>query len=220
MFWRIYRHFMEWKLGSQRALTEKYYEEVQAMYQQMRTWRHDYKNHLQVMKAHLDMGEYRELSDYILHLDEELTQISKVIETGNLALDAILNSKISMARAKEIKVNVKVVLPPELSVADSDLCILLGNLLDNAIEGCESQKEGEKRFLRVYVGVLREQLYLSVVNSYGARIKKENGRYPSAKAADRGLGLLSIDSIAARYHGYVNRKNDESVFATEVLLPL
>ena len=220
MFWRIYRHFMEWELGSQRALTEKYYEEVQAMYQQMRTWRHDYKNHLQVMKAHLDMGEYRELSDYILHLDEELTQISKVIETGNLALDAILNSKISMARAKEIKVNVKVVLPPELSVADSDLCILLGNLLDNAIEGCESQKEGEKRFLRVYVGVLREQLYLSVVNSYGARIKKENGRYPSAKAADRGLGLLSIDSIAARYHGYVNRKNDESVFATEVLLPL
>ena len=205
MFWRIYRHFMERKLGSQRALTEKYYEEVQAMYQQMRTWRHDYKNHLQVMKAHLDMGEYR---------------ISKVIETGNLALDAILNSKISMARAKEIEVNVKVVLPPELSVEDSDLCILLGNLLDNAIEGCESQKEGEKRFLRVYVGVLREQLYLSVVNSYGARIKKENGRYRSVKASDRGLGLLSIDSIAARYHGYVNRKNDESVFATEVLLPL
>lgn len=220
MFLRIYRHFMERKLSSQRALTEKYYEEVQAMYQQMRAWRHDYKNHLQVMKAHLDMGEYRELSDYILHLDEELTQISKVIETGNLALDAILNSKISMARAKEIEVNVKVVLPPELSVADSDLCILLGNLLDNAIEGCESQKEGEKRFLRVYVGVLREQLYLSVVNSYGARIKKENGRYRSVKASDRGLGLLSIDNIAARYHGYVNRKNDESVFATEVLLPL
>ena len=147
-------------------------------------------------------------------------RISKVIETGNLALDAILNSKISMARAKEIEVNVKVVLPPELSVADYDLCILLGNLLDNAIEGCESQKEGEKSFLRVYVGVLREQLYLSVVNSYGARIKKENGRYRSVKASHRGLGLLSIDSIAARYHGYVNRKNDESVFATEVLLPL
>ncbi|MCI9190610.1 MAG: GHKL domain-containing protein [Lachnospiraceae bacterium] len=220
MFLRIYRHFVERKLGSQRALTEKYYEEVQAMYQQMRAWRHDYKNHLQVMKAHLDLGEYGELSEYILHLDEELTQISKVIETGNLALDSILNSKISMARAKEIEVNVKVVLPPELSVADYDLCILLGNLLDNAIEGCESQKEGEKSFLRVYVGVLREQLYLSVVNSYGARIKKENGRYRSVKASHRGLGLLSIDSIAARYHGYVNRKNDESVFATEVLLPL
>ena len=90
---RIGRYFAERKLGSQRALTEKYYGEVQAMYRQMRTWRHDYKNHLQVMKAHLDMGEYRELSDYIRRLDEELTSIGKFIETGNLALDAILNQK-------------------------------------------------------------------------------------------------------------------------------
>ncbi len=216
----IHRYLMERKLGSQRAITEKYYEEVQAMYQQMRTWRHDYKNHLQVMKAHLDMGEYRQLSDYILHLNEELTYIGKVIETGNLALDAILNSKIAMARAKKIEVNVKVVLPSELAVADYDLGVLLGNLLDNAIEGCESQKEGEKRFLRVYVGVLKEQLYLSVTNSHDTQVKKEGSRYRSTKAPGRGLGIMSIDSIAARYHGYVNRQNDESVFATEVLLPL
>jgi len=211
---------MERKLGSQRAVTLKYYEEVQAMYQQMRTWRHDYKNHLQVMKAHLDMGEYQELSDYILHLSEELNYIGKVIETGNLALDAILNSKIAIARTKEIEVNVKVVLPPELSVSDYDLCVLLGNLLDNAIEGCESQKEGEARFLRVYVGILKEQLYLSVTNSHNTPVKKEGGRYRSTKAPGRGLGIMSIDGIAARYHGYVNRQNDEGVFATEVLLPL
>lgn len=220
MFLRIRRYLTERKLGSQRTMTEKYYEEVQAMYRQMRTWRHDYKNHLQVMKAHLDMGEYRELSDYILRLNEELNYIGKVIEAGNLALDAILNSKIAMARAKDIEVNVKVVLPPELSVADYDLCVLLGNLLDNAIEGCESQKEGERRFLRIYIGVLKEQLYLSVTNSHDTRVKKEGGRYRSTKALGRGLGIMSIDNIAARYHGYVNRQNDESVFVTEVLLPL
>lgn len=220
MFLWIHRYLTERKLGSQRAMTEKYYEEVQTMYQQMRTWRHDYKNHLQVMKAHLDMGEYEELSDYILRLNKELTSIGKVIETGNLALDAILNSKIAMAAAREIKVNVKVVLPPELSVAEYDLCVLLGNLLDNAIEGCESQREGEERFLRIYVGVLKEQLYLSVTNSHGARIRKEGGRYRSTKSPGRGLGIISIDSIVARYHGYVNRQNDEGVFATEVLLPL
>ncbi len=190
------------------------------MYQQMRTWRHDYKNHLQVMKAYLDMGEYEELSDYILELDRELTRIDKVIETGKLTLDALLNSKIATARAKQIEVNVKVVLPPELSVADYDLCVLLGNLLDNAIEGCDSQKEGERRFLRIYIGVLREQLYLTVTNSHNVPVKREGGRYHSTKASDRGLGMMSIDSIVSRYHGYVNRKNDESVFVTEVLLPM
>ncbi len=220
MFGRIYRRFAERKLGSRRALMETHYEEVQAMYQQMRAWRHDYKNHLQVMKAHLDMGEYQELSDYIIRLDEELTRVSKVIETGNLALDAILNSKIAMARAKGVEVNVKVVLPPELSVADYDLCVLLGNLLDNAIEGCESQKKGEPRFMRIYIGVLKEQLYLSVSNSHDIKMRKDGNRYRSTKAPDRGLGTLSIDSIAARYHGYVNRQSDESVFVTEVLLPL
>lgn len=220
MFLRIYRHFAERRLGSQRVLTEKYYEEVQTMYQQMRTWRHDYKNHLQVMKAHLDMGEYQELAEYIKSLDEELNRIDKVIETGSLALDAILNSKIALAKAKQIRVNVKVILPPQLAVPDYDLCVLLGNLLDNAIEGCESQREGELRFLRIYIGVLREQLYLSVSNSHDIGVKKEGNRYRSTKASDRGLGILSIDSIAARYHGYVNRQNDESVFVTEVLLPL
>lgn len=220
MFARIHRYLTERRLGSRLTMTEKYYEEIQAMYQQMRTWRHDYKNHLQVMKAHLDMGEYQDLSDYILHLNEELNYIGKVIETGNVALDAILNSKIAMARAKKIEVNVKVVLPPELSVADYDLCVLLGNLLDNAIEGCEGQREGERRFLRIYVGVLKEQLYLSVTNSHNTLVKKEGGRYRSTKASGRGLGIMSIDNIAARYRGYVNRQNDESVFATEVLLPL
>lgn len=220
MLRKIRRWMDDRRMASQRILTEKHYEEVQNMYREMRTWRHNYKNHLQVMKARLDMGEYEELSDYILRLDEELTRIDKVIETGSLTLDAILNSKIGTAKAKRIEVDVKIVLPPRLSVADYDLCVLLGNLLDNAIEGCESQKEGEKRFLRLYIGVLKEQFYLSVTNSHGVRMKKEGNRYLSTKTPGRGFGLASIDSIAAKYHGYVNRQSDEGIFATEVLLPL
>lgn len=199
---------------------EKYCDEVENMYRQMRVWRHNYKNHLQVMKAHLDMGEYQELSDYIAHLDHELTRIDQMIKTGNVMLDAILNSKISLAQSREIQVNAKVVLPQKLSVTEYDLCVVLGNLLDNAIEGCASQAEGELRFIRVYIGVLKEQLYLSVTNSHGTRIRKENGRYRSTKASGRGLGVLSIDRIVSGYKGYVNRQNDEAVFATEVLLPL
>lgn len=216
---KIWRHGGGKRAG-QRALMEKYCDEVENMYRQMRVWRHDYKNHLQVMKAYLDMGEYQELSDYITHLDRELTQIDQMIKTGNVMLDAVLNSKISLAQSRKIGVNAKVVLPQTLSVSEYDLCVILGNLLDNAIEGCESQKEGETRFMRVYIGVLKEQLYLSVTNSHGTGIRKENGRYRSTKAPDRGLGVLSIDHIVSGYKGYVNRQNDEAVFATEILLPL
>ena len=115
--------------------------------------------------------------------------------------------------------NCKAILPRELSIEDLDLCVLLGNLLDNAIEGCESQQEGEKRFLRIYVGLFREQLYVSVSNSHDTRMKKEGGRYRSTKSESRGFGILSIDSIVYRCHGYVNRKSDESIFVTEAMLP-
>ena len=217
----IFRRLVDWRLRSyQQALLEKHYEEVENMYRQMRAWRHDYKNHLQVMKAHLDLGEYKELSDYISHLNQEISQIEQFIKTGDVMMDAILNSKISLARTKQIKVNVKVILPPEMSVNRYDLCVILGNLLDNAIEGCESQPAGEERILRVYIGVLEEQLYLSVTNSHKTRMKKSNGRYLSTKAVDRGLGTMSIDSLAKRNKGFVNRQNDEAIFATEILLPL
>lgn len=202
------------------AQMETYCREVENMYRQMRTWRHNYKNHLQVMKAHLDLGEYQELSDYMVSLNEELSQIDTLIKTGNVMLDAILNCKISLARSRQIAVNVKVILPPSLSVSEYDLCTILGNLLDNGIEGCETQGEGERRFLNLYIGVLKDQLYLSVTNSHNTSVRKENGRYRSTKSPGRGMGLLSIDSIAAKYHGRVNRQHDETVFATEVLLPL
>ncbi len=220
MSFHIYDRLRERKMRVWRSLMEKHYQEVQAMYQQMRIWRHDYKNHLQVMKAHLDMGEYQELNDYIMRLDQELGSVREVIDTGNRVLDASLNSMIAVAKAKQVEVNVKVVLPPELSMEEYDLCVLLGNLLDNAVEGCESQAEGEKRFLRIYVGVLKEQFYISVTNSHAVRIRKEGERYRSTKASGRGLGMMSIDHVVAKYHGHINRQSDDGIFATEVLLPL
>ncbi len=211
----IHKRIQAWQM----AQMEIYCREVENMYRQMRAWRHDYKNHLQVMKAHLDLGEYDELSDYISTLNEELFRIDTVIKTGNVMLDAILNCKISLARSRQIAVNVKVILPPTRSVSDYDLCVALGNLLDNGIEGCETVSGG-KRFLNVYIGVLKNQLYLSVTNSHGGPVRKEGGRYRSTKSPGRGLGIYSIDSIAAKYRGRVNRQHDEAVFATEVLLPL
>ena len=212
----VERHTYAW----QKALIEKHCDEVEYMYQQMRVWKHNYKNHLQVMKAHLELGEYEELGQYISHLDEEINQIEKVIHTGNVMLDAILNSKISLAREKGIEVNVKVILPSTIAINEYDLCAILGNLLDNAIEGCFSQKEEEKKFLRIYISVVKEQLYLSVINSHHTTIKKEHGKYISTKSVDRGLGIISIDSIVKKYKGYVNRQQDELIFATEIMLPL
>lgn len=127
-------------LRYQSDLLEKHYEEVQNMYQQIRGWRHDYHNHIQTMKAHLAMGKLEELEAYLNELDTDLNTVDTVIKTGNVMVDAILNSKISVAAAKGIAINAKAIVPQELntSLSEVDLCLIIGNLIDNAIEACMS----------------------------------------------------------------------------------
>lgn len=202
----------------QNDLIEKHCEEVQNMYQQVRGWRHDYKHHIQTMKAHLAMKQYDELDMYLSELDTDLTTVDTVIKTGNVRIDAVLNSKLAVAKRKGIRVNAKAIVPKDLAVSEVDLCIIIGNLLDNAMEACEKEPEEENRFIRVYIDILKAQLYIYVANSMTNDIKKLGKNYLTTKSAGHGFGLMRVDRVVARYNGYLNRQHEEGVFATEIML--
>lgn len=205
----------------QNDLITKHCDEVQNIYKTMRGWRHDYHNHIQTMKAHLALGQTAELDEYLNKLDADLTTVDTVIKTGNVMVDAILNSKLSLIQSKKIAVNAKAVVPTKLKISEVDLCVIIGNLLDNAMEACLRQPEETDRFIRIYIGILKSQLYLSVSNSVGGEIRRSGNAYLSTKSSDtHGFGLMRIDRIAEKYDGYVNRQSEDGVFATEVLLPL
>ncbi len=205
----------------QNDLINKQYAEVENMYRTMRGWRHDYHNHIQTMKAYLQMQKIEELEQYLNNLDKDLTTVDTVIKTGNVMVDAILNSKISLAKSKDINVNAKAIVPKELKILEIDLCVIIGNLLDNAIEACMKLDNPSDRFIRVYVDIFKEQLYISVQNSNGGKIKKIGKTYHTTKESNsHGFGLIRVDNIVNKYNGYINRQNEEGVFATEVLLPL
>lgn len=203
----------------QNDLMVKHCDEVENIYRQMRAWRHDYHNHIQAMLAMTDEPE--ELRTYLWMLNDDLTAVDTVLKTGNVMVDAILNSKLSLIKSKKITVHAKATVPAELSVSAVDLCAILGNLLDNAMEACLRQEEGEERFIRVYIGILKKQLYLCVTNSAVGRAKKVGKTYLSAKHSDEhGFGLMRIDRLVEKYGGYVNRQHEDGAFATEVMLPL
>ena len=205
----------------QNGLMATHIAEVEHIYNQMRGWRHDYHNHMQKLKAHLHLKQYGDIDAYLTALADDLAQVDVIIKTGNVAVDAILNSKVSVARAKGINVNAKAIVPTKLNVAEIDLCVIIGNLLDNAIEACAKQLDETERFIRVYVGTHKDLLYISVSNSVTGQIQKSGGRYFSTKASpSHGFGLIRIDKISQKYNGFVNRQNEEGIFATEVMLPL
>lgn len=206
-------------LEYQSDLMRKHCDEVQNIYKTMRGWKHDYHNHIQTLLALCDDKE--RTREYLWKLNDNLTTVDTVIKTGNVMVDAILNSKISLMKSKGIVVNAKAIVPETLAVSEIDLCTVIGNLLDNAMEAVLRQPEGDDRFIRVFIGILKEQLYISVYNSTGGEIKKKKNTYVSVKRGENhGFGLVSVDRIVKKYKGFVNRQNEEGVFATEVMLPL
>lgn len=215
------KRYSEKKLESyQNDLLKKHYNEVENMYRQMRGWRHDYKNHIAAMKIHLEQGNYELLGNYLNELNEDLTNVDTVLKTGNVMVDAILNSKISLAESKNINVDATAKVPEKIRVSDTDICVIIGNLLDNAIEACCKLEDCDKRFIRIYIGLLKQQLYISVSNSVGGEIKKVGKAYLTTKNENHGFGLKRIDKIVSCYGGYINRQDETDVFATEIMIAL
>ena len=203
----------------QRELLDTHYAEVENMYRQIRGWRHDYRNHIQTMKAYAANGDLEAISKYLDLLDTDLNTVDTVIKTGNAMTDAILNSKISLARSKDITVKADAQIPVALSVSEIDLCVILGNLFDNAIEASIALPP-EQRMIRVYMDMKNTQLYISFTNfTASKKMNKINGKFKSTKGEGHGFGLVRIDSIIERLDGYISRNSEDGAFTTEILLP-
>jgi len=203
----------------QRELIETHYAEVENMYRQMRGWRHDYRNHIQTMKAYAASGNLDAIKRYLDALDTDLSTVDTVIKTGNAMADAILNSKISLARSKNITVHADAHIPVALRTSELDLCVILGNLFDNAIEASMKLPK-EQRMIRVYMDMKNTQLYISFTNfTASGKLKKTGGRFGTTKGEGHGFGLVRIDNIIERYDGYISRNSEEGAFTTEILLP-
>ena len=157
------------------------------------------------------MGELEKLEQYLGELDKDLTTVDTVIKTGNVMIDAVLNSKISLAKAGNIAV---------------DFSLLIGNLMDNAMEACMKIEDEAKRFIRIYIDILKGQLYIYIINSTEGRVNGKIAapgnriRYLSGKGGrSHGFGLMSVDRVVKRNKDYIDRQDEENVFATEIMLP-
>ena len=203
----------------QRELIETHYAEVENMYKQIRGWRHDYRNHIQAMKAYAANGDMEAIQRYLDELDTDLSAVDTVIRTGNPMTDAILNSKISLARSKNIEVRADARIPVKLRLSELDLCCIIGNLFDKAIEASLTLPK-EQRFIRVYMDMKGSQLYISFTNfTAGKKLSKLSGRFASTKGYGHGFGLVRIDAIVERLDGYISRNSEDGAFTTEILLP-
>ena len=204
----------------QNKLMKQQMDEIENIYMTMRGWRHDYHNHIQSLKGYLSLNQVEQMKNYLNELETDLDSIDTLYHSGNLQLDSILNAKLAIAEKGQIRIHCDASIPPQLHVSDLDLCVILGNLLDNAIESCRKIKDPDERFIRVYIGILKKQLYISITNATSETVKQRTDHYFTTKRGDHGHGLKRVDQVVKKYDGYLNRQNEPGVFATEIVLPL
>ncbi len=203
----------------QRELLDTHYQEVENMYRQMRGWRHDYRNHIQLMKTYAESGDMEAIKRYLDMLDTDLNTVDLAVKSGNAMADAILNSKISLAKSKNIPVKTDAHIPIKLGIPEIDLCCVLGNLFDNAIEASLQLPE-DQRLIRVYLDMKGSQLYISFTNfAKPGKLKKQGSRFSTTKGEGHGFGLWRMDAIVERLGGYLSRNSEDGAFTTEILLP-
>ncbi|MGN1345924.1 MAG: sensor histidine kinase [Eubacteriales bacterium] len=198
--------------------SRQHLEEVRSIYTEMRGYKHDFHHHLQILRAYLDAGEKERALAYLDELDENLKNVDTLLRTGNPSADAILSAKIAQAKVRGIAVTIQAILPEHLTLTDVELCIVLGNLLDNAIEACGAVPEGE-RFLRLYCKMKGCMLYFSLMNAAGPKLKKSGTRFASKKSGLHGFGLRRVENIIETHGGWIKYNSEDGAFTSEFLVP-
>lgn len=193
------------------------YHRLQAYMQKTSRLRHDFRYQLTVIAGMLQKQQYKELEDY---LDQYIAGVSDmpVRYCSSSAVNAILNHYASMCRELGITARFNIRLHEKFSVEDIDFCVLLGNLLENAIDGCEPLPEARRR-ITLKVGQTAEHVIaLQISNPYEGLLNQKAGRLLSSKHDGEGQGLKSVQMITEKYNGFLDIHSEDRMFEVKVLL--
>ncbi len=177
--------------------------------------RHDMKNHYAYIASLLEQKKYDEAYQYVSTVNEESYGNFHIIDCGNRILSSILNLELSKARIKGIQLKYFVAVPKELPFKETDLCSLLTNLIDNALEAIEREKNGGSVDIQIYTkgGYLR----ISITNPTN---RKEINLKTTKESQGHGYGLKIIRSIVENYNGFLNMEIKDGMFETDIMMDM
>ena len=195
------------------------YEQALKSDEQLRAFRHDYKNHMMVVTALLNSGRTDEAADYLEKIRVAAGSAGKMFSTGNFVADAILNNKNSLAEEYAVHLSFEGRIP-DAGIENSDLCAVFANLLDNAVEG--ASRFNGNRWVQTEATVRNGYLSLSFENPVNAPVKIKNDRIKTSKgdAKTHGYGLRNVKNTVEKYHGKLALSCDEQIFRAEVMMKL
>lgn len=194
-------------LEQEEQFLNRYVEEAKDRYDKTRSFRHDIKNHMTVLRELLLKGKTEQAAGYIKGMEEMAEGLSFSCSTNNPAVDILMGNKLGIAESLGIRVNCSLALPYPCSVRDIDFCVILSNALDNGIRACREMEDDGNKYIGVTGRIQGDLILMEVENSFrGSSLVRE------------GTGLANIKAAADKYHGAVSINVKEGVFLLSVLL--
>lgn len=200
----------------QNELYRTQYEEAEKKYDEMNKIRHDMKNHLQCISSLLDDKEYEKANSYIADMiKNKLNFEIKQINTGNRVVDAISNAKLTQCKSENILTIIDAG-SIETSIDDIDMCSLLGNIFDNAIEACRKVDKNKE----IHFKISQKKGYINIImkNSVQNSVIENNPKFQTTKKHKdiHGYGIKSIKSIVKKYNGMMELFEQDGFFIADI----
>jgi len=208
----------------QMLMQHEQYENVISGYDQVKRIKHDIQNHLVSLNAYLRENEYQTAMDYVKKLNRELDLSEGNIISNNVVVDALINNCRIKAKQTDIEFKYDILIPDKFQIDDMDLCIALGNVLTNAIEGCARiETHLIDKVIHLSMKYKNETLLVELNNTCDLKtIGKNNNRYLSSKRYKDnntfGTGIGNVEVIVGKYGGFLKIDIEESIFTLKMML--
>lgn len=199
------------------TVQKKQYEALSSHMEDVRRARHDLRQHLAVIQSYLDRGDPDSLREYIDQYQKSLPLETHEVYCRNEVVNAIICCYSELAAQQGIRFEGKAEYPDPSPIPNTDIVVLLGNLLENAVEACARQASGEK-WIRLHIKPARSAIAITLDNSFSGECRQDSGKWLSSKRAGPGVGIQSIEAIAEKYNGFVQFHTEKTVFMTSVFL--
>ncbi len=185
----------------------QYVEEAKTRYDSTKSFRHDIRNHIAVVKKLLQNGKLEEAVCYMEDMDNMAEKMSFPCSTNNPVVDILVGNKLGIAKSMGIDVDCFLLLPYPCSLRDIDICIVLSNALDNAIQACKNMDTGTEKYIRLSGHIQGDFLMMEIRNSFHGK-----------GAFKKGTGLSNIKKVAEKYGGAMSIETQGDIFVLHVLL--
>lgn len=200
----------------QLSICEMQYKNLQERIMETRQARHDLRHHITLMSSYVKNGEYDRLADYLREYEQSMPNTESILFCDNAAVNTLLLYFATKAKERDIDFSVSAKIPADLWVAETDLSVILGNLLENAIDAAGLYENAQ---IIVRLDAQPMMLLIGVDNTFhGEFTQSENGIQPSTKHPGEGLGLRSVQSIVEKYNGKLKLEAKDGLFYASALL--